>query len=230
MQPATLQLPEASFQAVKDAIIKPSKTINLRCLKTDDLKRMSLKWTSEKVPSDIPKKIGVLQESLHRSGVSGGLLYAILPNEVVKPTVMERYLAKALEKGLFTGDYTPLIGLGIGLTPSGDDAVCGLLAVQHVNGGVDVRVDEQIQKALCNTTAVSKTMLHYALKGEFNESLLQLMVALTEDDEKQLKDRAEAVCRYGSTSGTDTLAGVISGLNSLVPFTQNEEERPWQNK
>lgn len=108
------------------------------------------------------------------------------------------------------------IGLGVGLTPSGDDFIVGILAVLYHYGSEGRSLQEiknQIRPDYIEgkTTRVSKYMLQFALEGKFNEALLGIF------HEKPLtKHSLNRVKSIGSTSGTDMLSGVGFALEHLL--------------
>jgi hypothetical protein len=116
------------------------------------------------------------------------------------------------------GPTVDLIGLGIGLTPSGDDYLVGLLA------GLDATDDparfglaEAIaRQAPARTTAVSAASLRHATRGAFSERLHDLLVALARGNLDDLEAPIRRVIAYGSTSGSDTLVGLLAGLDLAV--------------
>jgi len=122
-----------------------------------------------------------------------------------------------------------LIGLGIGLTPAGDDILVGIL------GGLEILVQiTKARPALLNglrathnrlgiiigektqeeTTLPSAQMLRCAVDGRFCEPLVELLAALCESatTAAELQHLAQCVLRLGHSSGADLLAGVIATL------------------
>lgn len=121
-----------------------------------------------------------------------------------------------------------LIGFGSGLTPAGDDALIGLLAV------LDRRRDEPgtprvltglhaaIQRHLHRTTDVSAHYLRLALEGHFGESLEDLLDAIdAQAPVATLHTRTTDVLSLGSTSGSDTVRGLLVGLDLVFDHSQH---------
>jgi len=101
-----------------------------------------------------------------------------------------------------------LIGLGQGLTPSGDDFITGaLLAEKWLMESI--KIDKSaISNALNKTSYAGRSLLYLALEGSFPAYLLSfinnLSIIRNENDFlRTVKDAAE----HGSTSGLDSLAG-----------------------
>jgi hypothetical protein len=116
-----------------------------------------------------------------------------------------------------------LLGLGPGLTPSGDDLLCGLLVALHATGPIEAAQDlaAAIAKAAPYATSpFSGAFLRAAGDGLGCEALHAAIIAL-------LQNRAEAVAchvavldRMGATSGWDALAGAVLGLQAVVPVQE----------
>jgi hypothetical protein len=117
-----------------------------------------------------------------------------------------------------------LVGLGIGLTPSGDDFLTGvLLAEQMVQGAGlthEVQVARQeIAEALPYTTAAGRTLLWQALQGRFPAYLLELARGFCRRPaatpmhrhsvEADLTWCLQRVLAHGHTSGTDAVVGFL---------------------
>ena len=116
---------------------------------------------------------------------------------------------------------TALVGRGAGLTPAGDDAVIGVLAVLHrvapdrVAAPLRALLAEALFPMLDRTTAISAHFLRLAADGHLGEALLEAVddLARRGDVADDLIDRVLAV---GATSGADALAGVASALSGLT--------------
>jgi hypothetical protein len=107
-----------------------------------------------------------------------------------------------------------LIGLGIGLTPSGDDFLVGLLA------GLEA-ADDPMRNPLAaaiaretpgRTTEFGAALLQHACRGEFSQRLHDVLIALAARDGAGLARAIARAKAYGATSGADTLAGLSCAL------------------
>jgi hypothetical protein len=118
-----------------------------------------------------------------------------------------------------------LAGLGPGLTPSGDDTLCGFAAVMALlspyltRDGLSLRwVAEVIAStARSRTTKLSVTLLGHAARGEVAEHIGDVLLALAlpiEGHENVLR-AAKRLLAFGATSGSDTLLGILLGLRVL---------------
>ncbi len=113
-----------------------------------------------------------------------------------------------------------LVGLGPGLTPSGDDALVGLAAAvtaMAAPGTLDATfLRRAVDTAPTRTTAVSSTFLRHAAAGEFSGGLHGLMAALIGPDPSDVRSAIERSVAFGATSGADTLLGVLMGIDALA--------------
>jgi hypothetical protein len=110
-----------------------------------------------------------------------------------------------------------LIGLGPGLTPSGDDYIVGLALVSAMAGGLVGRYQPflagLVREHRNRTNEISFTAMREATRGRARQSLIALFDATVTDDRRALRDAAQAVIAIGNTSGTDILSGVQAGLH-----------------
>ncbi len=104
-----------------------------------------------------------------------------------------------------------LIGLGIGLTPSGDDFLCGALAGLILTGASDLpftkSLKEAIRDSLANTNDISRAFLLCALEGKFSTAVHSLMSI------PDYADISTAFREIGHSSGIDTLCGILFSLS-----------------
>ena len=108
-----------------------------------------------------------------------------------------------------------LIGLGDGLTPSGDDFLVGLTAVLRATEHDLARpfAAACATHARGRTTRIAQMFLEYAARGAYAARLHELIAALRADVSDDCLARAMAnTLRWGETSGADCLLGVLSGM------------------
>ena len=113
-----------------------------------------------------------------------------------------------------------LSGCGFGLTPSGDDFLCGMLVGLHVAGRVcgrdfSKRI-ETIYRAAETENFLSKSFLFLAYQGCVDAKLKALLRGLAGGDRAVTRDQAENVISVGETSGADTLTGLYMTLEKHV--------------
>ncbi len=128
----------------------------------------------------------------------------------------------------FTMHLTKTIGLGLGLTPSGDDRLVGLSLIFSIPNSPLYpdfhRIQTIISEAGALTNEISYAVLKHASKGRFNEWLNDLQTALIDKkSEENLKVHLDHVASIGSRSGIDMLTGVLHGLMILEVVMQSKE-------
>jgi hypothetical protein len=127
-----------------------------------------------------------------------------------------------------------VVGLGAGLTPSGDDFLCGFLAAAHasasdasdasnehgrnVGGGsalIDA-LDDATAESVGRTVAVSAFFVRCAIEGFWPAPLLDLAEALAGEREPEALAALAELCSLGHGSGCDLSTGFLFGLASLA--------------
>jgi hypothetical protein len=111
------------------------------------------------------------------------------------------------------------IGLGPGVTPSGDDILIGYLAGLWSAAGEDdqrLRFISNFGKALLSlakeTNEISRTYLYHAVYAQFSSSLINLVNAIGEGNEERLLVASKDAMRVGHSSGMDSVTGLLIGL------------------
>jgi len=101
-----------------------------------------------------------------------------------------------------------LVGLGSGLTPSGDDFLIGALAMLDALGQTNMhaQLGEAVAAALERTSPLSASFLRAAAAGHVGENLHVMIAALIAGD---VDAAVAAAARIGHTSGWDALAGAV---------------------
>ena len=115
--------------------------------------------------------------------------------------------------GLSPDDVAGLVGRGDGLTPYGDDLLCGWLATHRAAGVATPDVDEAVKAHLSRTTLLSATLLDCAMHGEVIPEFAAYVAALGTGTETELADALAAV---GHTSGRGLLEGAHLALEHLA--------------
>ena len=188
------------------------------------------KWSCilPEFPNDfenVTKNLAILRQHLRMFGKSGGML--IDPEEC---GFFEKELSRLLEtrsealvKNLLDGKMQEafeaaegLIGLGRGLTPSGDDFLSGLMATFNIPGCPAEDFHEfgrrVVQSALDKTNPISWWQLEKSSHGQVRESIVFLIQSILYGEEESLTSDLEKVLSIGSTSGTDIGFGILAGI------------------
>jgi hypothetical protein len=113
----------------------------------------------------------------------------------------------------------PLIGLGPGATPSGDDLLVGLVAGLTVTHHPLARAFAAgvARQASGLTTSVAETYLYHAGRLEFSERVQITAVAILSGPEAELPRAVTAALAWGASSGADLLVGLLVGIQASAP-------------
>ena len=103
-------------------------------------------------------------------------------------------------------DLGRMIGLGIGLTPCGDDFLCGVLAALILRGKKDHPFTRELKayilEHLKDTNDISSAFLACALQQHFSQAVHLLSQDISVNEIKNLFEQ------IGHSSGMDTLCGI----------------------
>lgn len=119
-----------------------------------------------------------------------------------------------------------LIGLGSGLTPSGDDLLVGYLAglcctTQEKSERTQFLFDlaKTVIELSVKTNDISRTYLYHATQGQVSSRLADLAEALCQGESpERLSGIADAAFNVGHTSGMDAVTGLLLGLAAWDPI------------
>lgn len=118
------------------------------------------------------------------------------------------------------GTLEPLIGLGPGLTPSGDDLITGYLTGlwctckgRAERLGFLLGLGKAVVDLSKRTNDISRTYLFHATRGLASSQLVNLAVAIcTGAGDERVLPYANAAMHSGHTSGMDAVTGLLFGL------------------
>lgn len=158
-----------------------------------------------RVPCALRSALGQLPEVV-RASVRGGVLH--LDDE---PVVIGRFVDVTVPQLALTGtpgavDVAALVGRGDGLTPYGDDVLCGWLAVTRGAGIATPDVDTAVRALAGTTTLLSATLLDCAMAGEVVPEFAAWLAGT---------GPVEQVERIGHSSGRGLLEGARLALSGL---------------
>ncbi|MGC8569059.1 MAG: DUF2877 domain-containing protein, partial [Nitrososphaeria archaeon] len=130
----------------------------------------------------------------------------------IYPAHAREVCRKLLELDLSEADppeLSGLVGLGIGMTPSGDDFLVGVLAALK---GTDLFRDLSgvALSSAGRTNAVSAEFLRCAASGELSEDFSELIRRI--NSSSPLSDVLERIAGRGHTSGLEAILGLHRGL------------------
>ncbi|HEY8480805.1 MAG TPA: DUF2877 domain-containing protein [Spirillospora sp.] len=179
-------------------------------------------------PATLAAGLRALENAFDEAGMTGGGLAG-------HPDPVE--LAEACAAGDLAGAVEAaerIVGLGPGLTPSGDDILCGLLvslrlvgdAVRH--GRTAVWLADWLGAAVTadaetRTTALAATLLHCAAAGDAGAEVAAVLRCLAGHEQPVMA--ARRLLAVGHTSGTDLAQGVLAGCRAVLSLTADAGRR-----
>jgi hypothetical protein len=192
------------------------------------------KW--ESVLSDYPKNTDILYKNLFKmkeyisiNGVDGGMkgsskttspfeaeMFRMLEesSDMLLNEMIKNRMSESISHSI------KLVGLGPGLTPSGDDFLVGLFTILNVNKSpyYSYRAlgEEVVQKAKKLTNDISFMALKKASQGQVRESISGLVHSVFYGSEQELIFSLKNVLKIGSSSGTDIALGIVCGLEANI--------------
>ncbi|WMM24509.1 DUF2877 domain-containing protein [Tissierella sp. MB52-C2] len=205
-------------------------------------------WSPMKLKIDIDKSnlelfkrnIEVYNHYLFHQGNYGGVKHCYIKTYMespvsYKPTLIERELYKRVSNFItsidseylnFKESIFSIIGLGNGLTPSGDDFLVGFMTALNV---VEIEKTQALFRKIkyilrqnkLPTTDISISMINSCIEGNKREHLTDFIRKLFSEDKEGLLDSINNVFSIGSSSGVDLSVGVIIGLMYSLDILEN---------
>lgn len=144
---------------------------------------------------------------------------SLLTRKLSQPVLELSAASKRFDSNTSANAARKMIGLGPGVTPTGDDILIGYLAgLWSVAGQDDRRLDfistfgEELLSRAKETNEISRTYLYHAVRSDFSSSLITLINAIGEGDEERLSRAAKNAMQVGHSSGMDSITGLLIGL------------------
>ncbi len=125
--------------------------------------------------------------------------------------------ARRQDRVAFIDQSRRLLGLGIGMTPSGDDVLVGMLGALSMlrsplmTESLAAAVADEAQR---KTTRISAVYLTYAARGMVGERLSEFIETLSTGSTAETIRTAGLMTSIGSTSGREMALGAILGMYS----------------
>jgi hypothetical protein len=137
--------------------------------------------------------------------------------------IMKKKLDSGL-KELYSGDIEKgvrlLKGVGIGLTPSGDDAIAGVLLALHIVQkitGWDLQQSiSRIAEIAVSQNKFTNSFVHCAAQGMLFEKNKYLVQSLLSRDARKIKENVLRVLEIGHTSGADMAVGFLLTMKRMA--------------
>ncbi len=170
----------------------------------------------------------------------GFALYAGAPPLARKAAPAMTALLQAtqmLDSNAACASIKPLIGLGPGVTPSGDDFLIGYLAALWSTAGRGPQrraflsaIGAQIAQLAAHTNTISRAYLLHAGGGDVSEWLAALIQAIgAGKTPAAVQPLAARAIQVGHTSGADSVTGLLAGLKAWQhqPITAQPFRQMW---
>ena len=142
-------------------------------------------------------------------------------------TTLQQWARSRLSRAQTGARYPPtkasvLIGLGPGLTPSGDDFIAGfLIALRALGRGLvaDDLGSWARRLAQTQTGMISLAHIACAAEGQGADALHRILAVLPQPGSPNLSPYLKDIAAIGHTSGWDAMAGEIASCESIVCTT-----------
>lgn len=171
------------------------------------------------------KNLILLKSQIEEFGKCGGMkrnLHAKNPFEIEMANMLKER-AHSLLCSLVNNNVADalchangLIGLGPGLTPSGDDFLTGLMSTFHLPNCPCLSFQSFSEKVVTSAQSLTNDISYMTLKmasvGKVRESIVTLLHLALTGEEEHLISALHEVLKIGSSSGTDIALGLVSGL------------------
>jgi hypothetical protein len=180
-------------------------------------------WPSARGPESVARALRRLERVAAEQAPVDGLARLVLGATGDRSSALERAALPGVQRlrAWLTADAPPpvdLLGLGPGLTPSGDDVLCGMLVALHAVGHAGMAAELYGALAVAApmaTSPISAAFLRAAAEGLGCEALHAAIAAVLEGEAEAVSDWAEALGRIGHTSGWDGMAGAMLVLQAF---------------
>ena len=175
-------------------------------------------WEAELLVEEL--KNFLLENGKTRGGLSDAAFQRESQPEDTWLTVLLREQVRQIEEGsleemeALTAAASSMVGQGMGLTPSGDDFLTGMLLAFSAWKGFPKEKWALFSDMLCQrqkeTNDISRQYLMSAVRREFGEKYHRLMAAVP--DRRSVREQLWDIMETGHSSGIDTLNGLAIGL------------------
>lgn len=133
-------------------------------------------------------------------------------------------LAKRVERGInfflkgdLIGFCKMFTGIGFGLTPSGDDFLCGVIyatiIIEKISGKKLEKVRKLIYRNSLSKRELSNLFLSHSMSGRANINFKKYFLTLSSSNkDAELSKSIKKILNYGFTSGSDIVWGLVFTL------------------
>ncbi|WP_157798250.1 DUF2877 domain-containing protein [Aeromonas cavernicola] len=170
-------------------------------------------------PSNLTRLVNIIGDFLVKSPPSGGMHDILNGQSDFYPTKTIERIHSALDDFTLwlkndgnTSSLAQLVGFGIGLTPSADDFILGVMMVLDLyHKQKHHALSLQLYPLLARTTDISAAMLSNACSSRYSLLFSSLFTSPINNIEITLKQ----IAAHGHSSGHDMLCGVYFALTRL---------------
>lgn len=117
---------------------------------------------------------------------------------------VDQMIIQTIKEKLIQKDLEPLLGFGMGLTPLGDDCICGYLFGMSL---FEEQLPDIYTKAKNKTTLISSEFLYHMNHKRVSDALYRLREGLFVN-EIEKEEAVTEIMNYGSSSGYGILLGL----------------------
>ena len=183
-------------------------------------------WTAD----GLAAAFALLSDALAGFELSEGLAPLLRPDDLAaldESLLMKRAQPAISSFKLWLGEDLPapprdavarLIGLGPGLTPSGDDFLGGAMIALSMSGYAEhaaTLAEHALAAAADGTNRISQAHLRAAAQGLGADALHRCIGALARGNSEALRTALKRLDAIGHSSGWDALAGAVSALKAI---------------
>lgn len=159
-----------------------------------------------------------------------GVIAHLEPELVAVPDLSSVWteVVTSLEVGDFATTTALLQGRGMGLTPTGDDVIAGVLLFDAwMNPDHEYEELRRAHARAIRSTDLSRAFLRWAAKGQSIEPVHQLIEHASSHDRERFKETARLIAQIGSSSGRALMAGLQQASRQL-PRTLTGASHSWR--
>ncbi len=198
----------------------------------------AVKWTPRPIPGAVlPARVTLLLDALAELGVPGGArggtetFSRVLADRVKTELAVIDDAALADDAEGVASAAARLVGLGAGLTPTGDDVLVGLAFAAAQLGGPLALIPRAVARALVReaTSAISMTALREACRGRAGQPLANLLATLCgRGTTADVRRAVASLTAIGHTSGTDHAYGLLAAVRMTTEMRGLQcQHDPW---
>lgn len=171
------------------------------------------------LPVNIDELIDLSLSTLSKSG----LLFLIAQEKNQPSRIIEQKFAQKMQEGVKLFFVNPLKGaekikgLGFGLTPTGDDFLCGTLAALWLKNKLEKLKTENLIEEIYQISLGENLLVNSFLKQAKNGHFFAQFKAMAENlnHQENFKIKAESLAEVGDSSGAAMLLGFLLTLKEF---------------